>query len=145
MLHNYQPTSSPELHNALTTELHQSPYGWGMSAPRIHKGKQPNRPHFIEEWAKLRGFKKQADLAAELDTDKSVVSRWYNGTSPAEDYQERLAALFHIPRDHLFRHPDEVTNDDWIARFFRRLEPDELDRAKQMLEAAFPVKARKAG
>ncbi len=58
----------------------------------IHKSKQPRRPHYIAEWAELRGLT-QADLARELGADKSVVSRWFNGTSPSQEWQERLAEL----------------------------------------------------
>ncbi len=105
-----------------------------MSVSHIHKGKQPNRPHFIQEWAEKSGYASQADLAEALNADKSVVSRWYNGTSPSREWQDRLAALFDCERDGIFRHP----NDDWMARFLRRRSEDELRRIKQMLEAAFP-------
>lgn len=112
-----------------------------MPITRIHKSKQPRRPHFIEEWAKKRGYETQAELAAELDADKSVVSRWYSGTSPSEDWQKKLAALFDCETESLFRHPD----DDWMARFFRDRSADELERMRQMLEAAFPQKNAKTG
>lgn len=101
--------------------------------PRIHKSKQPRRPHYIAEWAELRGLS-QADLARELGADKSVVSRWFSGTSPSVEYQERLAALFHTDPESLFRHPD----DDWISRFFRDRDREEIEKMKQMLEIAFP-------
>lgn len=107
-----------------------------MSVTSIHKGKQPRRPHFIPEWAEKRGFASQVELAEALDADKSVVSRWYNGTSPSRDWQEKLAELFHCEIDGIFRHPD----DDWIARFFADRSTDEINRMKQMLEAAFPPK-----
>ena len=81
---------------------------------RIHQSKQPKRPHFIAEWAEKRGLT-QADMAHELDTDKSNVSRWFSGTSPGVKSQAKLAALFHCEPDDLFRHPDE----DWIKRFFQ--------------------------
>ena len=101
----------------------------------IHAGKQPKRPHYIPEWAGLRGFS-QADLARELDVDKSVVSRWYNGSSPSEESQKRLAALFNCEPESLFRHPD----DDWLTRFFVGRERDEIERIKRTLENAFPRK-----
>lgn len=105
-----------------------------MPITRIHRRAQPRRPHFIPEWAERRGYETQSDLAEALSADKSVVSRWYNGTSPSEDWQTRLAALFHCERESLFRHPD----DDWLARFFRDRDDNEMSRIKQMLEAAFP-------
>lgn len=111
-----------------------------MSDAQIHKGKQPNRPHFIKEWAEHRGFTRQVDLATELGADKSVVSRWYKGTSPTEDWQNRLAALFQCEPESLFRHPD----DDWFARFFRNRQREELDRMRRMLEAAFPPNRKSA-
>jgi transcriptional regulator with XRE-family HTH domain len=111
-----------------------------MTTAQIHKGKQPNRPHFIREWAEHRGFHKQADLAKALEADKSVVSRWYKGTSPTEDWQNKLAALFHCEPESLFRHPD----DDWFTKFFRNRQRDELDRMRKMLEAAFPPSRKSA-
>lgn len=98
--------------------------------------RQQNRPHYVREWAEFRGFKTQADLAAEIGADKSVVSRWYGGSTPSKDWQEILASLFSCDRESLFRHPD----DDWLTRFFRDRSREELDRMKTMLEAAFPVK-----
>ena len=101
----------------------------------IHRSKQPNRPHFIPEWAERRGYETQADLVRALGADKSVVSRWYSGASPTEEYQKKLAALFHCDEpDAIFRHPD----DDWLSRFFRNKSLDEIKRAKQLLETAFP-------
>jgi hypothetical protein len=102
----------------------------------IHKSKQPKRPHFIEEWAIHRGFAHQSELASELDADKSVVSRWYAGTTPGTEWQERLAALFDCEPESLFRHPD----DDWLARFLKGRERDEIERIKKTLESAFPRK-----
>lgn len=102
----------------------------------IHKSKQPRRPHFIEAWAELRGLT-QADLAKELGADKSVVSRWYSGTAPGIEWQEKLAALFHCDRESLFRHPD----DDWMARFLKDRPKDEIERIKATLETAFPRKS----
>lgn len=118
----------------LTTDRCMVASNESMALSRIHKGKQPRRPHFIVEWAAKRGIETQADLAEILGADKSVVSRWYGGTSPSEDWQLKLADLFGCEREGLFRHPD----DDWLTRFFRGRSEDEVDRAKKMLEAAFP-------
>jgi transcriptional regulator with XRE-family HTH domain len=105
-----------------------------MAKPvQIHRSKQPRRPHYIEAWAEKRHLS-QADLARELGADKSVISRWYSGTSPSMDWQERLAALFHVEREALFRHPDE----DWLARKLRRHTKEERERIIKMIEAAFP-------
>lgn len=137
------------MHNALTTGLQEVPYSSEMAEDRIYKGRQPRRPHFIPQWAEKRGFKTQAELIKALGSDKSIVSRWYDPhrpTSPGVEWQAKLAALLvgdETETDSLFRHPDE----DWLARFFRNRSLDEVERAKQMLEAAFPRsgKARKAG
>lgn len=103
----------------------------------IHRGKQPRRPHFIPEWAERRGYEDQADLVKALGADKSVVSRWYSGATPGEEWQKKLTALFHCEEpDGIFRHPD----DDWLAKFFRDRSDDEVTRAKQLLETAFPPK-----
>lgn len=110
-------------------------YFLGMSEiTRIHKGKQPRRPHYVQEWAEHRGFIRPVDLATALEVDKSVVSRWYNGSTPNEESQEKLSDLFQCDREALFRHPD----DDWIAKFFRDRSRDELERMRTMLQAAFP-------
>lgn len=112
----------------------------GMQVTSIHRSRQPRRPHFIEAWAELRGLS-QADLARELGADKSVISRWFSGSTPSVEYQERLAALFGCEPESLFRHP----NDDWLARFFASRTSDEVERMKQMLEAAFPTKRTGTG
>ena len=74
-----------------------------------------------------------------LQADKSVVSRWYSGASPGEDWQLKLAALFGHEGEPeiIFRHPD----DDWLARFFRGRDEAERKRIIQTLEAAFQRKA----
>jgi transcriptional regulator with XRE-family HTH domain len=100
---------------------------------RIHASKQPRRPHYIREWAASRELK-QVDLAEAIGVDKSLVSRWFSGSTPSEEWQIKLSAFFHVDREALFRHPD----DDWIARFFRNRSDEEVKRMKAMLEAAFP-------
>lgn len=126
------------LRTTLTTELQAGASFGPMSISQIYRGRQPNRPHFIPEWAEHRGYATQAELVEALDADKSVVSRWYGGTSPSKEWQKKLAALFDCERDGIFRHPD----DDWIAKFFRDRSADEIKRMKQMLEAAFPAKTK---
>lgn len=103
---------------------------------RIHIGKQPKRPHHISDWAELRGMS-QADIAVEIGADKSVVSRWFSGSSPGIEWQGKLAALFHCEPESLFRHPD----DDWLALFLKDRPRDEINRIKSTLETAFPRRA----
>lgn len=107
-----------------------------MTKPtRREETKQPQRPHHVPDWAASRGLS-QADLARALGADKSVVSRWYSGTTPTYDWQTSLAELFGIERESLFRHPD----DDWLTRFFAGRRREEIERIKATLEAAFPRK-----
>ena len=102
---------------------------------KIHASTQPRRPHCIEDCADKRGLK-QSELAEELGADKGVVSRWYSGSSPTEDWQKKLAAFFGCERDGIFRHPDE----DWMKRFLRGRPPEEVERIKATLIAAFPMR-----
>lgn len=104
---------------------------------RIHKSKQPRRPHYVAEWAEARGYKNQAELIEASGADKSTVSRWYSGSSPSVEWQEKLADLFKCEPESLFRHPD----DDWFARFFADREREEIERMKTALEASFPRKS----
>lgn len=108
-----------------------------MAVTRIHRSKQPRRPHYVEEWAEARGYMNQAELIEASGADKSVVSRWYSGSSPSVEWQIKLAALFDCEPESLFRHPD----DDWFARFFENREREEIERMKTALEASFPRRA----
>lgn len=102
---------------------------------QIYRGRQPNRPHHIEEWAIVRNYPTQAALVKELGADKSLVSKWYGGATPSLEWQERLIELFGLEsRESLFRSPD----DDWLSRFFQDREREEIDRIKNTLETAFP-------
>jgi transcriptional regulator with XRE-family HTH domain len=104
--------------------------------PRIHKDKQPMRPHHIADWADLRGMS-QADLAEALGADKSVISRWFSGSTTSTKWQEALVHVLQCDSvESLFRHP----NDDWLARFLSNRSKDEVERIKATLEAAFPRK-----
>jgi len=109
-----------------------------MAVTTIHKGKQPRRPHFLREWMDLRGVK-PVELAKQIGADKSLISRWLDGATPGTEYQEKLAAYFHCEPDSIFRHPD----DDWLSRFFRNRNADEVARMKALLEAAFPKPSAK--
>jgi transcriptional regulator with XRE-family HTH domain len=104
-----------------------------MQPTRIHSSKTPPRRHYIAEWAAHRHLKK-ADLAREVGADKGLVTRWFTGTMPGPDYQEKLAALFGTEPEGLFRHPDE----DWIAKFFRNKSDEDVRRARELLDLAFP-------
>ena len=100
-----------------------------IDAPR----KQPRRPHFLKEWTETRGLS-QTELAREIGANKGVVSRWYAGAAPSDNYQKKLAAFFGCERDSLFCHPDEY----WLAQFMRGRSPEEIAKIKATLTAAFP-------
>ena len=105
----------------------------------IHTQKQGHRPHFIEAWAELRGMK-QHDLVRELGVDKATVSRWYSGSSPNSHWQKMLCEFFQCEPEAIFRHPD----DDWLSKFLRGRQQEEIERIKRTLESAFPRQAANA-
>jgi transcriptional regulator with XRE-family HTH domain len=106
-----------------------------LTTPEIFGRKQPRRPHFIQAWAELRRYS-QADLARELGADKGIVSRWYSGSTPGFEWQEKLAELFHCRPEDIFNHP----NDVWVRRFFEGRSDDEIEHIKRSLEVTFPKK-----
>lgn len=96
------------------------------------------RLHFIPEWAAARQMS-QADIVRGTDIDKGTVSRWFGGAIPRDEHLEVLCQFFGLdePRD-LFRHPDE----DWMMQLLRSRAPEELERMRATLEAAFPLKKK---
>ncbi len=100
--------------------------------------KQPNRPHFIEQWAARRAVS-MAALARAIGADKSLVTRWYKGSSPTRPYQVKLAEFFGCSIEALFRDPDE----DWIQGVLAGRTQGERARIRAMLEAAFPIKPQR--
>ena len=105
------------------------------NATRIHIDKEPIRNHFIVEWAEKRSLS-QADIVRQIGADKGLVSRWFKGTNPKQDYLEKLAALFGTDVQGLYRHPD----DDWLAKFFRDKTEEQKERAIEMLRILFEEK-----
>lgn len=108
--------------------------------PKIHAGKTPVRRHFIPEWAEKRDIS-QSEIGREIGADKSLVSRWFSGTKPGEEYLQKLAALLvHQDKDAtdpdvaaLFRDP----NDDWLMKFFKDRSEAEKEKAIEMLKLMF--------
>ena len=130
------PNQAPLLRNPITTRpLRQLQYPPMANVTKIHASKQPRRPHYIREWALKRGLR-ASQLAKELGADKSLISRWYSGATPNEEWQKRLAAFFDQEREALFRDPE----DDWLYRFLRGRTKDEIEHIKISMETTFPRK-----
>jgi transcriptional regulator with XRE-family HTH domain len=139
--HVAQPATesqASQLRKSITTQLRNRVSVCGMSdaIPTIHKSKQPRRPHYVREWAEKRGLR-PVDLATELGVDKSLVTRWYQGSTPNEESLSKLGALFGVEPESLFRDPDE----DWLARLLRGRDREEIQRIITTIETAFPRKA----
>ncbi len=98
----------------------------------IHSDKTPVRIHYIPEWAEKRNLS-QADVGREIGVDKGLVSRWFGGTLPKQEYLERLAALFGTDVHGLFRDPE----DDWLLKFFQDKSESQRERAIEMLRIFF--------
>jgi hypothetical protein len=92
----------------------------------------PIKKHYIQEWAALRGWR-QADLQRKLDgLDKSLVSRWWRGTVPGDEYLQRLAVVFDLPRpEMLLRHPDEV----WALNYAEDLNDAERSAVRTVVDS----------
>ena len=83
----------------------------------------------------MRGMT-QREIADSLDVDPGTVSRWFDGALPSEAALPRIAAMFNIDLDELFRAP----SDNWLTRFLARRNQDELRRIKDALQMLFPDK-----
>jgi len=101
-----------------------------MANPR---GKEPNRRHFIPEWAAERGFSR-ADIIEQLETDKGQVSRWFSRQTPQPAWQAKIEKLFGLPKNGIFIHPDAY----WMIQFVEGRDEEELRRMKQALELTWP-------
>lgn len=111
----------------------------------LHRPKTPDHSkgfklHYIPEWAARRGWN-QAYVAKELDVNKGTVSKWFDGALPSEANLPRIAALFGVEVDELFRAP----SDNWLENFVRNRSEDERKRMKIALEASFPRKTGTGG
>lgn len=69
----------------------------------------------------------------EIDADKGLVSRWFDGKLPKPQYLEKLAAIFGTDVHGLFRDPE----DDWLAKFFREKSAEQKEQAIAMLHLLF--------
>lgn len=102
---------------------------------KIHADKTPNRIHYIPEWAERRNLR-QSEIVALTGADKGLVSRWFKGVLPKQNYLETLAGIFEVEVAALFRHPD----DDWLSSFFKNKSSAEREKALQMLRIMFDEK-----
>lgn len=106
-----------------------------MARPKRPPPENRIRLHFINEWADKRGMS-QADIAKSLDVDPGTVSRWFEGGLPSEAALPRIAAMFGIDLDELFK----PVGDDWLKRFFEKRNAEERQRIREALERLFPDK-----
>jgi hypothetical protein len=137
LLHNRLTTPKVEaaIVGAMAKRTLMNPHGLHSYGAK----RQPKRPHYLRQWVERRGFETDAEFATAIGADKSVVSRWLDeedATTPGVEWQAKLGVFFgskEHPAD-IFRHPDE----DWLFHWFRDKSPDQIDRAKKLLDAAFP-------
>jgi hypothetical protein len=133
-LRNSKPLSSAIVVGFGNELSFKSIYSFEMdNVTRIHKHKTPHRRHYVAEWADHRQVKKAA-IARHLGINKGTVTNWFQGSVPSDKWIDPLAEFLGTTREGLFRDP----HDDWFVQFFRNKSADERERAKQMLEAAFP-------
>jgi phage repressor protein C with HTH and peptisase S24 domain len=74
-----------------------------------------NRLHFIPEWMEVRGFTRK-EIMEHTGADKSLVSRWFKGSLPSDQYLARLAELFGTEREGLFRRPTRGDESGHVAQ-----------------------------
>ena len=91
--------------------------------------------HYIPEWAEKRGVN-QAFVVKELHMNKGTVSKWFGGALPSEANLPRIADLFGVDIDELFRAP----GDNWLRRFFKKRSDEELEKIRKVIELTFPEK-----
>lgn len=86
----------------------------------------------------------EAEDMSEAPIDKSQIYKWLKGQLPHAPTQLRIAAALELLNfetgqpdpELLLAHPSQ----DWIARKFKDRSTADFERAKQMLELAFPDK-----
>jgi transcriptional regulator with XRE-family HTH domain len=106
----------------------------------IYANRQPRRPHYLLQLMERYNVTR-ADIVEAIGVDKSQLSRWLDETrpsTPSPEWARKLGEFFgkgHDPVD-IFTDPDV----DWLSRLLRDRSPDEKERIKAMIEAAFPAK-----
>lgn len=83
----------------------------------------------------------RGQLIDRLEVDKSLLSRWLDEdrpSTPSPEWAGKLGEFFGAGGDpvDIFADPDV----DWLSRFLRGRHPEEIDRMKALLMAAFPAK-----
>lgn len=104
--------------------------------------RQPSRPHFIAAWL-IMADAQPRELMHFTGADKSLVSRWFNGTSPSKKYQIKIVEFLRMKLHLASLEPDAIFRDpnlEWIAQFVRGRDVDEMKRIRSTLETAFPRK-----
>ena len=107
---------------------------------RIYASRQPRRPHYLAVLMERHGVTR-AEIIEAIDVDKSLISRWLDEkkpSTPSPEWAAKLGQFFgkgHDPVD-IFSHPDV----DWMMRLLRGRSADEIERAKILLQNAFPAR-----
>ena len=57
--------------------------------PHMAAGRQPKRPHHVAEWAERENLT-PTEISIATGADKSLISRWFAGTTPSDKYQKKL-------------------------------------------------------
>lgn len=73
--------------------------------------------------------------------DKSQVYRWLGGQLPQRATQIRIAAALELLDDTGEPDPEMLTThpaQSWIARKVSKLDPDDIERMKEIISLAFP-------
>lgn len=141
------------LRNPLTTKgpgvgilagMSKKPAAKPQSAPlsEIFPAKQPARPHYLGRLMELRSLT-NADLIKDLGVDKSQLSRWLDDdkpSTPGRKWARELGQYFAVPPDNEFVDIFVDPDVDWMYRLLRGKSAEERNRARTLLEAAFPAK-----
>ena len=95
------------------------------------------------KYERLKKGVKQEELAAQLEISKSRICMWETqGTVPRNDMLLKLCDYFGVTADYLLgndvirENPAEDTINE-LQRGFSKLNPEQLETAKNILKAAF--------
>jgi transcriptional regulator with XRE-family HTH domain len=106
-----------------------------------------NRPHFIPEWAQVRG-KKQSDIVNGTGIDKGTVNRWFkHRTLPHPGHREKVAAFLGLTDSaQLFLPPTtDAEMADLKARLAEAVEGMDRETLRSMISMVEGLVSAQAG